>query len=117
MKSPVLLWSIALCLAPLGGCEDGYDANVAVGWSGYPYDAWYDDYYGLIYDGYWGRDNFFYYRRMPNEREFHRGDRQHSFRGGNNPPDHRFRRFSGTLRPPPGGTRMPKFPRTGPDRD
>ncbi len=113
MKPPILLCSLALCIMPFGGCADGYDTNLAMGWNAYPYDAWYDNYYGPIYDGYWGQDDFFYFRVLPSERTFRRGDRNHFHRGGENPPDHRFQRFTGTLRPPPHGTRMPKFPPAG----
>jgi len=26
------------------------------------YDVWYDNYYGNVYDGYWGDDGWYYYR-------------------------------------------------------
>ncbi len=117
MKSRIFLFSLAVCAMPLGGCEDGYDASLAMGWNAYPYDAWYDNYYGPIYDGYWGQDNYFYFRLRPEERAFRRGGRDHFHREGNTPPGHRFQRFSGTMRPPPHGTRMPEFPRTEPKRN
>lgn len=110
MKRPILLACVALGLAPLGGCyNDGYNGRVAVGWSTYPYYGWYDGYYGSIYDGYWGLDNFFYYRLTPQDRTFRRGDAMHFRREGAQPPSPQFRRFDGTLSPPPQGTRMPQF--------
>lgn len=111
MKRPILLSALALGLAvPLGGCYGpGYHTGVTVGWSTYPYYGWYDGYYGTIYDGYWGLDSFFYYRLNPQDRTFRRGDPQHFRRDDARPPDQRFQRFEGTLRPPPQGTRMPKF--------
>lgn len=58
---------------PLGACAGGYAVGGGVG-----YDGYYDDYYGPIYDGYWGDGDTFYYRA-------HRGgrwmaDRDHHFR-------------------------------------
>jgi hypothetical protein len=47
--------------------------------------GWYDNYYGPIYDGYWGPGDVFYYRVRPGDR-FYRDDRRHfrrnEFRGG-----------------------------------
>ena len=59
---------IALCATvvalPLAGCnENGYGGGVAVGYgSPYAYNGYYDDYYGPIYDGYWGDGDAFFYR-------------------------------------------------------
>ncbi|WP_338468097.1 hypothetical protein RXV95_05950 [Novosphingobium sp. ZN18A2] len=118
MKRPVLLACLALGIAaPLAACHDGYRSHITLGWSTYPYYGWYDGYYGTIYDGYWGVDNFFYYRLTPQERYFRRGDSQHFRRDATRPPDQRFRRFEGTLRPPPQGTRMPEFRPPGDRRD
>ncbi|HKR88085.1 MAG TPA: hypothetical protein VJS38_07900 [Phenylobacterium sp.] len=54
MKRIMLAAAAALVLA---GCEtyDGY----GYGGGGV---AYYDDFYGPFYDGYWGRDNLYYYR-------------------------------------------------------
>ena len=78
---------IALCAAlPIaaGGC-----ATTGYGYGGGPYafDGYYDDFYGPVYDGYWGDDGFFYYRGHAEDRRFVRGDAAH---------------FSHTA-PPPGG--------------
>jgi hypothetical protein len=64
-------------------------ANTAPAWAGlsYPYNGWYDGYYGPIYDGYWGRDGFFYYRSAPDARAFRRGDRNHFRRDAPPPAD------------------------------
>jgi hypothetical protein len=44
-------------------------------------DGYYDDYYGPFYDGYWGPDDFFYYRTGPHD-AFRRDDAHHfSHRG------------------------------------
>ena len=110
MKRPLLLTCLAGSLLSLSACYDrGYDGGLAMGWSSYPYYGWYDGYYGSIYDGYWGPDGGFYYRLSPSGRTFLRGDPRHFRRGETSPPDARFKRFNGTLHPPPRGTRMPHF--------
>jgi hypothetical protein len=47
-----------------GGCAD-HANSVALGveepYGGYPYDGYYDDFYGPFDDGYWGGDGFFYF--------------------------------------------------------
>jgi hypothetical protein len=44
----------------LSGCAEGYyDGGYGFGGGGV---AYYDDFYGPFYDGYWGRDNTYYYR-------------------------------------------------------
>lgn len=73
---------IALCATlvtlPLAGCyEDGY-GGVAMGYgSPYAYNGFYDDYYGPVYDGYWGTDGGFYYRNSDHDRGYRRGDPRH----------------------------------------
>lgn len=55
-----------------GGPGSGY-----VGYNGgWAYDGYYDNYYGPIYDGYWGDDGYFWYRNSEGG-HFHRGDRDH----------------------------------------
>ncbi|HTX49987.1 MAG TPA: hypothetical protein VME40_11425 [Caulobacteraceae bacterium] len=54
---------VALLGLSLGACEDTY-------YHGGPYayryvDGYYDDFYGPFYDGYWGPDDYFYYRAGP----------------------------------------------------
>ena len=117
MKRPLILACLAASTLSLTACHDGYGSRVAVGWSSYPYYGWYDGFYGPIYDGYWV-DSIFYFRRSPQDRAFRRGDPLHFRRGTVRPPDSRFRRFEGTLRPPPQGTSMPRFkpPRDRDDR-
>ena len=109
MKRALFLTSLVASTLTLSACHDGYDGSLAVGWSTYPYYGWYDGHYGTIYDGYWGPGDAFYYRLNPHDREFRRGDRQHFRRGDSPPRDSRFQRFGGDLRPPPQGTRMPRF--------
>jgi hypothetical protein len=103
---------IALCAtipaALVGGCADtgyGYGADFYAG-GPYAYDGYYDDFYGPIYDGYWGDDGFFYYRSGAGDRHYHRGDRAHFNResaGGAN-----FHAIHGSMTPSR-GTRMPHF--------
>jgi hypothetical protein len=68
-----LITTSAVAVALLCGCATG------PGWYGggdvVAYDGYYDDYYGPIYDGYWGNDGF-YYRSHAGE-AFHRDDAQH----------------------------------------
>jgi hypothetical protein len=103
---------IALCATlaalPLAGCnEGGYGGGVAVGYnSPYSYNGYYDDYYGPIYDGYWGSDGGFYYRSNQNERGYHRGDTRHFTQTA--PAQGNYHPFQGTMTPQP-GTRMPHF--------
>ncbi|MEJ2409652.1 MAG: hypothetical protein P8Y48_10010 [Novosphingobium sp.] len=108
MKRPLVLTCLAASVLSLSACYDGYDNHVAAGWSSYPYYGWYDGYYGPIHDGYWA-DNTFYYRLSPRDRTFRRGDPLHFRRGDARSTGPHFRHFQGTLRPPPRGTRMPRF--------
>lgn len=56
--------AMALSGLALGGCAAGrYSYGIGSTWASNPNDGWYDGYYGSIYDGYWGIDNSFYYRR------------------------------------------------------
>ena len=110
MKRAMTLICLALAAAPLAACNDGYyGGRGSIYWSDYPYNGWYDGYYGSIYDGYWGTDNYFYFRLGPNENRFRRDNRYHFRRDGQHPGGN-FRRFEGTTRQPPQGTRMPRFP-------
>jgi hypothetical protein len=107
MKRPLVLLALAAAALPLAACvEDGY--GYAAIYST-PYYGWYDNFYGPIYDGYWGTDNFFYYRLTPNDRNYRRGDSRHFRRDA--VPGGSYNRFEGTIRQPPQGARMPNFPR------
>ncbi|MBS0387763.1 MAG: hypothetical protein JSR15_04715 [Proteobacteria bacterium] len=113
MKRSIAICGLGILLTslPLAGCvTDGYTYGVGMSWSSYPYDGWYDGYYGQIYDGYWGTDNYFYFRQHDQDRYYRRGDSNHFMRG-DAAPDPRFHRFEGQTRQPPPGTRMPKYPR------
>jgi len=58
MRKLILCAGAALMLASCAG--PGY-----VGGGGVAYDGFYDDYYGPIYDGYWGDGGVFFYRSHP----------------------------------------------------
>jgi hypothetical protein len=65
MKKTLALLALSLSVTTLAACVDdgyGYGGGVAYGPGPYAYDGWYDGAYGPIYDGYWGSDNYFYYR-------------------------------------------------------
>jgi hypothetical protein len=64
---------LAAAIAALGACAEGYGYGYGgpVGYAGY-----YDDYYGPVYDGYWGGDGAFYYSPGPG-RPYARDDRGH----------------------------------------
>jgi hypothetical protein len=110
MKRLIIGLAVALGSLSLAACaEDGYGYG-RLSWSSYPYSGWYDNYYGPIYDGYWGTDNYFYYRRQSQDNRYYR-DRQQHFRRGDMAPGGNFHRFEGTNQQPPRGTRMPRFPR------
>jgi hypothetical protein len=110
MKRSMIGLAIALAALPLTACvEDGYGSG-GLFWSSYPYSGYYDDYYGSIYDGYWGTDNFFYYRRSDQDHRYYR-DQQQDFRRGGAMPGGNFHRHEGTNEQPRRGTRMPHFPR------
>jgi hypothetical protein len=77
MKRLLLALCATLPMLSLGACYD--DGYYGVGYAGgpYGYDGYYDDYYGPVYDGYWGVDGYFYYRGNDHDRHFHRGDGSH----------------------------------------
>lgn len=109
MKRSIIMLSLALSALPLTACvEDGYTYGGVYMGSGYPYDGYYDGYYGSIYDGYWGTNGYFYFRLYEHDRNYRRGDRNHFRRPGDHIPHDRFRPMQGHARPQP-GTRMPKF--------
>lgn len=116
MKRSLVGLSLALAALPLTACvDDGYGyGGVRVG-HGYVYDGYYDGYYngyyGPIYDGYWGNNGYFYYRRDQSERRYRRGDRDHFRRSGEHPGGN-FRPMQGKTRPPE-GARMPHLDRGG----
>lgn len=114
------LAALALCAGStlgLSACvSDGYGPayGVDVGWgTPYAYDAWYDGYYGPLYDGYWGDDGYFYYRRGDHEHSFHRADRDHVRREAPGQSGS-FRAFRGQMRPQQ-GMQMPHFRGNGPN--
>ena len=79
MKKTLLVAICAFSALPLGACADGHGyggVNVGVG-TPYAYNGYYDDYYGAVYDGYWGDDGGFYYRSSANDRRYRRGDSAH----------------------------------------
>lgn len=77
---------LAACLGlAASACAEGYygpgDYNGYGrygGYSGYGVGglAYYDDFYGPYYDGYWGRDGFYYYS-LGRDRPFVRDERHH----------------------------------------
>jgi len=76
MKRAISIALLAMAAAPLAACVDG--VGLEVGSPGpYAYDGYYDGYYGQVYDGYWGDDDYFYYRRNEGEGGYMRGDREH----------------------------------------
>ena len=106
---------IALCAtvpaALVGGCADygyGYGADVYAA-GPYSYDGYYDDFYGPIYDGYWGDDGFFYYRSGTGDRAFRRGDAAHFSRESR---EGNFHAMHGTMTPTR-GMRTPHFRGSG----
>lgn len=61
MKRLLLATAILLPAFALSACDNGFGyggTSVGVGYAGspYAYDAYYDGFYGPIYDGYWGND-------------------------------------------------------------
>lgn len=93
---------IAAATLPLAACatDDYYGGRgyASIGYSDgyYPYSGYYDGFYGPVYDGYWGADDYFYYRSAPTARAYIRGDRDH-FRRDNNG-DTRWRSIEGRTR-------------------
>jgi hypothetical protein len=77
MKIPAMI-GLTAAVALLAGCAEygpGYVAGPGVAVT---YDGYYDDAYGPFYDGYWGGDGVFYYRRGEHD-HFH-PDRAGHFR-------------------------------------
>jgi len=79
----------------LSGCAEGYDGYSYYG--GGP--AYYDDFYGPYADGYWGHDNFYYYRGGRG-RPYVRDDAHH-FRRAQAPGFHGVQSHGGFHRPAP----------------
>jgi hypothetical protein len=82
MKRLLLAATVLLPAIALAGCDGGYGyggTSLGIGYAGspYAYNGYYDGFYGPIYDGYWGNDNYFYYRRGVDDRRFYRGDIAH----------------------------------------
>jgi hypothetical protein len=99
MTIKVILVSAA-AVTLLCGCAGSY----GVAYNGPPgdvvaYDDFYDDYYGPIYDGYWGGDGFYY--RSQAGGGFHRDDGQHFRREA----AQGFHRIGGTAHVPHGENR------------
>jgi len=98
---PILAVLVVSGALGLAACEsDGYSGASFYGSTGYSdryygdryysprtvwHRGWYDNFYGPIYDGYWGPGDVFFYRVQPGDR-FYRDDRRHfrrnEFRGG-----------------------------------
>lgn len=97
MKRLVIALVASVMPVVVGGCATGYD-----GYGGGPYafNGYYDDFYGPVYDGYWGNDGFFYYRGGAGERRFRRGDAAHFRRDG--APGGGFHSFGGSFNRGPG---------------
>ena len=105
----------AMAAAPLAGCAEGYGygGGVAYGAGPYTYDGYYDGAYGPVYDGYWGDDDYFYYRSGPNDTHFHRGDHNHFAHdapAGGGPGRGNFQQMHGQFNPG-AGMRAPHFGR------
>ena len=128
MKARLTLLAASLASLPLAGCMDsGYGVGLGVGYGSggyypadygygaYPYNGWYDGYYGPIYDGYWGNDGYFYYRSNDRDRDYRRGDRDH-FRRDHDGSGQGWHEMRGTLRYDR-GTQMPNFPHRDHDGD
>jgi hypothetical protein len=106
MKRLLLALCMALPALSVAGCYD--DGYYGPGYASgpYGYDGWYDDYYGPVYDGYWGVDGYFYYRGSDHDRHFRRGDGSH-FRHDQGGAGH-FHPMRGALNPGT-GMHMPNF--------
>jgi hypothetical protein len=107
--------SIALLAAipaiALASCADTYGGRSSLYVRiPYAYDGYYDDHYGAIYDGYWGRDGGFYYRNDEGERVYRRGDGAHFQRRA--PPSGNFHQMQGAMTPRH-GIKTPHFEHSG----
>jgi hypothetical protein len=78
--APILLATLMLAGCAVMG--RGHPRPTPLHVSG-PYDAFYDSYYGLFTDGYWGRDGgFWYVNEDHNWRRDHGGHFRHDDAGG-----------------------------------
>lgn len=113
MRKIAIIIALPLLLGGLSSCyEYGGYGVASTGYYGdgyYPYDGWYDGYYGPIYDGYWGSDNYFYYRPNSRDRDYRRGDRTH-FRNDRTNPGHGWNSMQGRTRWDRSKS-MPNYPR------
>jgi len=117
-RKTILLALACAGAAPLAGCAYGYGydgygyygAGYGAAWNSYPYDVWYDGYYGPFYDGYWGTDGFFYYRPYAHDGHYHRGDGDHFHHGRPGGHDGGYREYHGSTHQPPGGAVVPSYP-------
>jgi hypothetical protein len=70
MKRLVSALTVVAGIAALGACSEGpvtFDERASPQYAaGGPYDAYYDNAYGPIYDGYWSGDTF-NYRTAPDQ--------------------------------------------------
>lgn len=111
MKKLLLALCATVPALSLGACATDYGYGYGPSYYGGPYSyaGYYDGFYGPIYDGYWGNDNYFYYRGGIGDRAYRRGDHAHFSRsgGGGN-----WRQFQGTMTPSR-GMMMPHFQRGG----
>ncbi|MDE1917302.1 MAG: hypothetical protein KGJ57_14660 [Sphingomonadales bacterium] len=113
MKKTIALVLLTLATVPLAACEeDGYGGVYSYGPGPYAYDGYYDGYYGPIYDGYWGSDNYFYYRHGAGDRAYIRGGRDHFSRSIPDRGGHNYQPLHGTMNPGQ-GMHMPHFPHGG----
>lgn len=110
MKQLAAALALAAAATLPAACDRDAYGSGSFTWSSYPYDGWYNGYYGDFHDGYWGTDGYFWYRLTPADRRYRRDERRH-FRRDNRPYDPRYHRFDRRMDPPRRGTRMPKFPR------
>ena len=83
MKAFITMLVAAAALG-LGACasEGAYgSANGGAVW----HTGWYDNFYGPVYDGYWGPSGLFYFRTTADDayhRDLYRHFRRNEFRGG-----------------------------------
>jgi hypothetical protein len=100
MKRSLILTAVVLGggLA-LTGCADRYGYGHGYGYRTAYYSSyyqpgwygWYDGHYGNIYDGYWGRGGYYYYRTHSRDR-WRRDDGRH-FRAAQAQPSRRYYRY------------------------
>jgi len=115
MKRSIAALSLAAAALPLTSCTHGqpvyggYPVDV-LAYDGYyfTYEGYYDNHYGPIFDGYWGTDGRFYFRRDARQRDYRRGGAGHFRKDDEGTPGSPFRRIEGNLRPRH-DSRMPHF--------